>query len=271
MIAGGVIKLTRFHVNKDGVPAPCKAKPGNCPLGNDNQHFKSEDEAQVFVDNSSANKYGVLPETKNNDGLSEEWKEKFLEHKYFDDFVREHARDVVSDNIFEGSGNLQESSLDKWKELHYQNSLSTVREVSNEESIEIIRDNIGASELNGWFREYNSDYKPKIEQAIITNPEVRNASLNITHKAYKENTGENISYAEFIDKDVVLYRGGNEDMIDNDVFVSYSLDKKIADKFASEQRDSRVHSITVKIKDTLGSLQTTGEAEVMVRRENTDL
>ena len=25
--------MAKFHINKHGVPAPCKAKPGNCPLG----------------------------------------------------------------------------------------------------------------------------------------------------------------------------------------------------------------------------------------------
>lgn len=269
MTVGRVINLAKFHINKDGVPAPCKAQPGNCPLGNDNQHFETEKEAQVHADNSSANKYGVLPEMKNNDELSDEWKQKFLSNKNFDTFVRENAREIVSDNIFEGSGDLQKASLEKWKELHYENSLSSLREISNEESINTVRENVDSSELNGWFREYNSDYKPKIEQSLITNPEVRNASLNIAHSVYKDKTGEDISYNDFLEKDVVVYRGGNSNMIDNDVFISYSFDKRIAERFASEQKGSEVHSLNIKIKDTLGSLQTTGEAEVMVRRENT--
>lgn len=59
-------------------------------------------------------------------------------------------------------------------------------------------------------------------------------------------------------------------MIDNDVFVSYSFDKRIAEKFASEKRGSDVKTLKIKMKDTLGSLQTTGEAEVMVRRKHTN-
>lgn len=264
--------MTRFHINKDGIPAPCKAKLGNCPLGNESQHFTTEKEAQDYIDNLSEEKYGMLPEMNNNNNneLSEEWKAKFLEHKNFNEFVRAHARDIVSSNIFEGSGNLQKKSLDKWKDLHYENSLSTLRELNDEESIDTVRNNIGSSALHGWFREYNSDYKPRIENAIITNPELRNASLNIAHRVYKEKTGDNVSYDNFLEKDIEVYRGGNFDMIDNDVFVSYSFDKGIAEKFASEKNGSDVQTLKIKVKDTLGSLQTTGEAEVMVRRKNTD-
>lgn len=261
--------MSRFHINKDGIPAPCKAKSGNCPLGNESQHFTSEQEAQDYINDSSSEKYGLLPEMKNDDVLSEEWKDKFLSHKNFNEFVRNNARNIVSEKIFEGR-NLQKATLEKWKELHYENSLSNLKEISNEESIKIIRDNIDSSELHGWFREYNSDYKPRIENTLITNPEVRNASLNVAHKNYQEKSGENITYEEFLEKEIEVYRGGNFEMIDNDVFVSYSFDKKVAEKFASEKKGSDVKTLRIKMKDTLGSLQTTGEAELMVRRENTD-
>lgn len=33
--------MARFHINKHGVPAPCKAKSGNCPLGGDEKHYNS--------------------------------------------------------------------------------------------------------------------------------------------------------------------------------------------------------------------------------------
>lgn len=31
--------MSRFHVNKHGVPAPCKVKAGKCPLGDNVIHF----------------------------------------------------------------------------------------------------------------------------------------------------------------------------------------------------------------------------------------
>ena len=52
--------MSKFHINKHGVPAPCKATKGNCPLGGDDSHFRSEEEAQAFVNNRMENEYGLL-------------------------------------------------------------------------------------------------------------------------------------------------------------------------------------------------------------------
>ena len=52
--------MSKFHINKHGVPAPCKAKQGNCPLGGENLHFSSEEEAQAFINNQMENEYGLL-------------------------------------------------------------------------------------------------------------------------------------------------------------------------------------------------------------------
>lgn len=56
--------MTKFHINKHGVPAPCRAKKGNCPLGgadgNEN-HFDTKEEAQMYIDVSNEDLYGILP------------------------------------------------------------------------------------------------------------------------------------------------------------------------------------------------------------------
>lgn len=46
--------MSRFHINKHGVPAPCKAKQGNCPFGGDDQHFLSQEAAQAHADQINA-------------------------------------------------------------------------------------------------------------------------------------------------------------------------------------------------------------------------
>ena len=49
------VKMARYHINKNGVPSVCKAKPGNCPYGgqdgNEN-HFSNIEDAQKAADNS---------------------------------------------------------------------------------------------------------------------------------------------------------------------------------------------------------------------------
>lgn len=55
--------MSKFHINKHGVPAPCKATKGNCPLGgasgNEN-HYNSMGEAQAAVDQENEAKYGLI-------------------------------------------------------------------------------------------------------------------------------------------------------------------------------------------------------------------
>lgn len=52
--------MSKFHINKHGVPAPCKAKPGNCPLGGDESHFDTKEEAQAHVDKINEQKHGII-------------------------------------------------------------------------------------------------------------------------------------------------------------------------------------------------------------------
>lgn len=53
--------MNKFHINKHGVPALCRAKSNNCPLGKNIQHFKSKEEAQAYVDDRHKKEFGILP------------------------------------------------------------------------------------------------------------------------------------------------------------------------------------------------------------------
>lgn len=60
--------MAKFHINKNGVPAPCHAKKGNCPLGGDSgneNHYESQEEAQNAVDLANEIKHGLLPVNSN--------------------------------------------------------------------------------------------------------------------------------------------------------------------------------------------------------------
>lgn len=257
--------MTKFHINKHGVPAPCKAESGNCPLGGDDQHFKTQKDAQTYADKVNSDKYSILPKVDEEsiDIRYLPFYDEVLKHKSFDEFASHKAQDIVKSKVF-NRDTIYEDSLKMWKDVHYHNSSKNLCKISDEEAIQVIIDNVRPSALSGWFREYNSAYKPGIEQEIITNPELRNASLNIAHRVYQESTGKQIDFDDFLESEITVYRGGNFDFVEKDVFVSYSFDKRVADKFAGTKKNTV--SKKVKIKDTLGSLQTTGEAELMVRR-----
>lgn len=56
--------MSKFHINKHGVPAPCRATNGNCPLGGDSgneNHFDTHEDAQAYADKKNAEEHGHLP------------------------------------------------------------------------------------------------------------------------------------------------------------------------------------------------------------------
>lgn len=57
--------MSKFHINKHGVPAPCKATKGNCPLGGSEQHFDTQQEAQEYIDKQGEQNHGLLPNMDN--------------------------------------------------------------------------------------------------------------------------------------------------------------------------------------------------------------
>ena len=52
--------MSKFHINKHGVPAPCRATKGNCPLGGDEQHFDNQADAQAYADKVNEKEYGLI-------------------------------------------------------------------------------------------------------------------------------------------------------------------------------------------------------------------
>lgn len=56
--------MSKFHINKNGVPAPCKAQNGKCPLGGETgseNHYDSQEEAQKAADEINERQHGLLP------------------------------------------------------------------------------------------------------------------------------------------------------------------------------------------------------------------
>lgn len=58
--------MVKYHISKQGIPAVCKAKKGNCPLGGEEQHFETKEDAQAYSDKKNQEKFAILPELKKN-------------------------------------------------------------------------------------------------------------------------------------------------------------------------------------------------------------
>lgn len=81
--------MSKFHINKHGVPAPCRAQKGNCPYGGESgteNHYDSIEEAQSAADHTNKQNHGILP------GLQED---DYEEVDY--DFVEEERDRIFND------------------------------------------------------------------------------------------------------------------------------------------------------------------------------
>ena len=57
--------MAKYHINKKGIPAVCKAKDGNCPLGGNEQHFGTKEDAQKFADEKNKELFGLIQKEPN--------------------------------------------------------------------------------------------------------------------------------------------------------------------------------------------------------------
>lgn len=98
---GGRYVVTKYHINKHGVPAICKAKNGNCPLGGEENHFDSQQEAQAHADKVNEESHGLLPnvvseqtpeQEKIEEEMNEEFYNKLTEHS--DYYANDGSTDV---------------------------------------------------------------------------------------------------------------------------------------------------------------------------------
>lgn len=76
--------MSKFHINKHGVPTVCKAIKGNCPLG---EHYETEESATVAINKKMESEYGFLPKDKSSNKGSSFTKEELLFKK--DELVEE--------------------------------------------------------------------------------------------------------------------------------------------------------------------------------------
>ena len=52
--------MAKYHINKHGVPAICRAQQGNCPYGGEGSHYGDKAEAQAAADKEFEQKHGLL-------------------------------------------------------------------------------------------------------------------------------------------------------------------------------------------------------------------
>lgn len=180
---------------------------------------------------------------------------KLIQDKNLEKWVKSNP-DLDVDEVL---GSLE----DIWYETRLEAGKASLKPMQMSSAKAIIADGIKQSDYDGWFRNADSAYKERIIQAVLDDPEMYNASMNIMLHNYNEVMKTNLTLDEFLETEITLYRGApvGKTKIDKDLFTSYSLKKDIAEKFV---KGGSLEEIKVKPKDTLGMLRDVGEMEVLV-------
>lgn len=96
--------MTKYHIKKDGMPGACAARPGNCPLGSDDEHFDNKLDAIMAAEEKLSQESRFLESVKrqavyhvSETGAVEEckYRDGLCEVKPFGKFKNLHANDPV--------------------------------------------------------------------------------------------------------------------------------------------------------------------------------
>ena len=142
-----------------------------------------------------------------------------------------------------------------------------VKELSRDGALESIRNSIPVNIHEGWFRNADVGYKIHIFNALLNNDDARSGTLKIMYDTYKIQTDSDISFEDFINTDISIYRGGD---VTDDVFTSFTMVREIAEKFMSEYKIDKMVEIKVKPIQILGMCQPTAESEILVPKDLLD-
>ena len=137
-----------------------------------------------------------------------------------------------------------------WKKANYEKEID-YHEISEREADNIIDKYLSADLRSAWFSSADFNAKDEIENTVLENGELRNATLNKMHQLYKKYgtlADKNLSFNDFLNKELDVYRGDSHPVIfgdDQPLTFSYSYVK--ADDF-----NDHVESTKVIPKNTIG-------------------
>lgn len=189
------------------------------------------------------------------------WRDRLNDSTSFNTFLQSN----MSNPDFKSFG--QENGIGAVRELWYNTRIAAeqknIHEMSKADAVDMVRDAIPQNVRDGWFRDADSAYKPKVMEAIVSHPGAYNAGLNIAYQNYRDSNPSNpISFQKWANTPQTLYRGDRgQQTVSSDIFSSYTPDRSVAKSFGSN-----ITSIRVKPIDTWGSYQTTGEQEFLIPR-----
>ena len=183
----------------------------------------------------------------------------YIDETDFRDFQKANLTEMKALNKASGMQAVKQA----WYDTRENAEKAQITQLTEQQAVDIARATIPESVSNAWFRNADSDAKPKLVEAIMTNKGTMNAGWNIAYQNYVQSMppGQKpMSFNKWANTPQTLYRGTHgQDTVKSDIFLSYTPNKAEAQKFGNN-----ISTIKIKPIDTWGSYQTTGEQEYLI-------
>ena len=180
-----------------------------------------------------------------------------------DDWVHKNVKKLQA--LYDEGGS--KAIDDEWYKFRMADSTKDIHQMSKDEADEVVYDcpYLTQSLYDGWFRNADSSYKPKLTDAIVSSPEMRSAAMSLAYENYRNNIDEPMSFRRFLTTPIKVYRGERgQKHIEDDVFDAYTFDRKMAEHFSGP--NGTIIETEVRPIDTFGSMRAVGEAEIWIPR-----
>lgn len=241
-----------------------------------NEVKKENDEKQRQIDASRKQ-----AEAKQKEEAQKELKSnlKFKDATSFEEFKKANFNELKE--MYKKDRNLDMEGL--WYETRAEIEKQNLKEMDVGEALDIVRDMLPQNIRDGWFRSANSDYKPKIANAILSRPGGLNATLNVAYNNYRYqferysevyekwiphewvDQSKKLSFNDWLKTPQTFYRGDHgQTSVQSDVFSAYTPNKEMAEKFFNEGAGGKLTETQIRPMDTWGSVYTNVEEEYMV-------
>lgn len=204
---------------------------------------------------------------------------KYKDAYEYDDFVKNNLQSLKE--LYKKDG--EEAVKQAWYDTRLAEEKKNLKEIPIEDAISQLRESIPERIHAGWFRNADSDYKPHIVARLMGNPGTLNSALNIAYSNYRSqfeyfsemygkwmpirdvDQSKKLSFKDWLVTPVKMYRGDyGQKTTDSDLFVSYTPNRKMAEKFYNASAGGKISEIEIRPIDTWGGMQTTAEEEYLI-------
>ena len=220
------------------------------------------DKMPVVIIDDEANPRAIIEEVSEATAKANNWMDSLADSETYDDFVKQNAKNTDLKAHMKETG---KAPKEIWRDARIERGKQNLRRISDEEADRILYEKIPENEIQGWFNDANSGYKPRILERMAESPDTVNASLNVAYKNYLDSNPKNaLPFDEWLDTPQTLYRGvRSQTKTADDIFSAFTPYKEeVAKKFAG--KTGSIEEISITPRETYGSVMHNLESEFLV-------